>query len=131
MSFAERYGPWAVVAGASEGVGAGFAAAVAARGVNVVLVARRQGVLDDVAAGIRGEAGVETRTVSLDLERLDAAAALVDATAGLDVGLLVYNAGADPIYARFLSQPADTATAMVHRNCVVPACNSATTTRAR
>src|SRR5262249_41647337 len=64
MPFAERYGPWAVVAGASEGVGEGFARAVAERGVNVVLLARRQDVLDDVAASIREAAGVEVRPVA-------------------------------------------------------------------
>ena len=54
MTFVESYGPWAVVAGASEGVGAVFAAAVAKEGINVVLLARRQGVLDEVAARISG-----------------------------------------------------------------------------
>ena len=48
MTFAEKYGPWALVAGASDGVGAAFAEGLAERGLNVVLVARRQAVLDDV-----------------------------------------------------------------------------------
>ena len=48
--FAERYGPWALVLGASEGVGEVFARTVAERGVDVVLVARRAAVLDEVAA---------------------------------------------------------------------------------
>ena len=47
--FAKRYGPWAVVAGASNGTGEAWARAVAARGVNVVLLSRRQAALDDVA----------------------------------------------------------------------------------
>ncbi len=51
MTFAEHYGPWALVAGASEGVGAAFAEGLAERGVDVVLLARRKAVLDDVAAG--------------------------------------------------------------------------------
>jgi short-subunit dehydrogenase len=120
MTFVERYGPWAVVAGASEGVGAAFAAAVAREGVNVVLVARRQAVLDEVAEGIRIESAVQTRSVALDLATADATAALADATADVDVGLLVYCAGADPNYQRFLTQSAATAVAMVQRNCVVP-----------
>jgi short-subunit dehydrogenase len=118
--FAARYGPWAVVAGASEGVGSAFAAAVAGLGTNVVLLARRQAVLDDVAAGIRDEAGVEVRTLAVDLAEPEAARVVVDATADLEVGLLMYNAGADADYQPFLANPVETALAMVHRNCVVP-----------
>jgi short-subunit dehydrogenase len=119
-AFAERYGPWAVVAGASDGVGEGFARAVAARGINVVLLARRQPLLDDIAASIRAETGVEVRPASIDLSADDAMSRVVSVTEGLDVGLIMYCAGADPNYAHFLSQSAETAKAMVHRNCVVP-----------
>ena len=73
--FAERYGPWAVVAGASEGVGKAFAWAMATRGINVVLLARRQNALDDVAAAIRADTGVEARAVALDLAEPDGAIA--------------------------------------------------------
>ena len=55
LSFRERYGPWAVVAGASEGVGAALARAYAAQGVHVVLLARRQNVLDEVAESLRAD----------------------------------------------------------------------------
>ncbi len=118
--FAERYGPWALVAGASEGVGATFARALAERGVDVVLVARRQEVLDQVAEGIRADMGVEARAVAVDLAEPDAMARLAEATAGLEVGMVVYNAGADPNYEPFLANPVETALAMVQRNCVVP-----------
>ena len=120
MSFASRYGPWALVAGASEGVGAAFAHALAGRGVNIVLLARRKAVLDEVAAGIRADTGVETRTAAVDLARPDAMAAITDATAGLDVGFVVYCAGADPNFEPFLANPVETALAMVQRNCIVP-----------
>ena len=103
VEFAERYGPWAVVAGASEGVGASVARLLGERGVNVVLVARRPSALGEVAATV----GTETRTVALDLSRPDADQALAAATGGLEVGLLVYNAGADPFASRFLDQPLD------------------------
>jgi NAD(P)-dependent dehydrogenase (short-subunit alcohol dehydrogenase family) len=59
--FDARYGPWAVIAGASDGVGAALARAVAA---HVALIARRQAVLDDVAASIRAQSGVEARAVA-------------------------------------------------------------------
>lgn len=52
MSFEIKYGPWAVVAGASDGVGEGFADEVARRGLNVVLVARRQAMLEGIAERI-------------------------------------------------------------------------------
>src|SRR5947209_748834 len=91
MEFAERYGPWAVVAGASDGVGASVARLLGARGVNVVLVARRQAALDEVAATVDSE----TRPVALDLSAADADAALAAATDDIDVGLLIYIAGGE------------------------------------
>jgi short-subunit dehydrogenase len=120
VSFAERYGPWALVAGASEGVGAAFARGVARLGLNVVLLARRQQVLDDVAAEIQEAFGVEARTVTVDLAEDDAVAVIVEAARDLDVGLVMYCAGADPNYRPFLAQPVEDALAMVQRNCVVP-----------
>jgi uncharacterized protein len=59
-----KYGPWAIVAGGSDGVGAAFARALAARGMNVVLVARRVPVLEASADDIRARHGVEVRTVA-------------------------------------------------------------------
>jgi hypothetical protein len=93
--FTARYGPWAVVAGASEGLGAAFAAALAARGVNLVLVARRESALDEVKRALQ-PCGVEVRCLPLDLGRSDAAQVVEAATATLDVGLLVYNAALSP-----------------------------------
>ena len=77
--FAQRYGPWAVVVGASEGVGAVFARAVADLGLNVVLIARRGAVLTEVAGEIRAATGVETKTVAVDLTGTDAEPAIVEA----------------------------------------------------
>jgi short-subunit dehydrogenase len=119
-AFADRYGPWALVAGASEGVGAVYARAMADRGLNVVLLSRRQAVLDEVATIIRGETGVETRAVAVDLCTNDAVASILEATSGLEVGMLMYCAGADPYYQPFLANPAEVALQMVQRNCVVP-----------
>ncbi len=118
--FAERYGPWAVVVGASEGVGAAFARAVAERGVDVALVARRGAVLDEVAGEIRAATGARTRTVVVDLTEPSAADAIAEATADVEVGTVFCCAGADPNYAAFLSQPVEDAVAMVQRNCVAP-----------
>jgi len=120
VTFAEKYGPWALVAGASDGVGAAFAEGLAARGVNVVLVARRQAKLDEVAAGIADHTDAQTRALAVDLAEHDATAAIAAATDDLDIGFLVYCAGADPNFEPFLANPIETAEAMVHRNCVVP-----------
>ena len=118
--FADRYGPWALVAGASEGVGAAYARAMAERGLNVVLLARRQAALDEVAAAIRADTGADTRTVAVDLSLDGAMETIVKETAGLDIGMVMYCAGADPNYEPFLANPVETALAMVERNCVVP-----------
>jgi len=118
--FADRYGPWAVVAGASDGTGAAFAREAAARGVNVVLVARRADVLATVADGISEATGADTRVVPLDLGVVGAAETLARETDDLEVGLLVYNAGADPHGMRFLDVDVDDWAAMLRRNCETP-----------
>ncbi|KKC05200.1 SDR family NAD(P)-dependent oxidoreductase [Mycobacterium nebraskense] len=120
MTFATKYGPWALVAGASDGVGAAFAHGLAERGVNVVLIARRQAVLDEVAATIENETSVSTRTLAIDLAEPGAAAAIAAATSDLEVGFLVYCAGGDPNFKPFLANPIEAAEAMVQRNCMVP-----------
>ena len=94
-SFVTTYGPWAVVAGASEGLGAAFAQALAARGVNLLLLARRAELLEAVATKLR--ATVEVRTEICDLARPDLAAALEALTSNIDIGLGVYNAAYAPV----------------------------------
>ena len=89
-SFAARYGRWALVAGASDGLGTAYARAMAERGLDVVLLARRQGLLDEVADGIEADFGVETRVLAMDLAAGDAAARVIDATADLEVGMFMY-----------------------------------------
>lgn len=92
QQFRSRYGPWALVAGASEGLGAEFATQLAARGLNLVLIARRGEVLEEVGARLRRACSVEVRTLALDLAGEDLAAVVSEATADLEIGLLVYNA---------------------------------------
>jgi short-subunit dehydrogenase len=97
VEFSERYGPWALVAGASEGLGAAFADGCASRGCNVVLIARREALLQETAAGIRDRHGVETRVLAADLGRPDVAELVASATDDIEVGLFVYNAAAAPM----------------------------------
>jgi short-subunit dehydrogenase len=116
---AEKYGPWALVVGASDGVGALFAERLADEGVNVALVARRQRLLDGVAKGIRQHTSAETRTFAIDLTDPDASQRIIEATDDLEVGMLVYCAGGDPNYQPFLANPVSAAEDLLQRNCLV------------
>jgi len=116
---AQKYGPWALIVGASDGCGALFAERLAQQGVNVALVARRQHLLDRVAEAIHERTGVETRTLAIDLTETDASQSIIDATADLEVGMLVYCAGGDPNYQPFLANPVSAAEALLQRNCLV------------
>jgi short-subunit dehydrogenase len=120
LEFAQRYGPWAVVAGASEGIGSAFCQRLAAHGINLVLIARREDPLMALAEELQKGFEIDTRVVPLDLSGPRAEERLFSATAGLDVGLLIYNAGADPNAALFLDIGPDVWTAMVERNCIAP-----------
>jgi short-subunit dehydrogenase len=92
-SFYEKYGPWALVTGASRGLGAEFARQCAERGLNVVLVATNVDLLRSQADELARDYGTETRTVALDLGREDILQQLAPVTDSLEVGLLVNNAG--------------------------------------
>lgn len=120
LAFADRYGPWALVLGGSEGIGESFAHRIAQQGVNVVLVARRAQPLAATAAAVRATTGVEVRTAALDLASDDAIGRLAAITDDLDVGLVVYNAGATHGVPRFLDRPVDAALELVRLNCVGP-----------
>jgi short-subunit dehydrogenase len=97
MKFSERYGPWGIVAGASEGVGAEYARQLAERGLNLVLVARRRELLDSLAAELTSKYGVRTKCIELDLSEVNAAEQVIWQIMDLDVGLLVYNAASSVV----------------------------------
>jgi NAD(P)-dependent dehydrogenase (short-subunit alcohol dehydrogenase family) len=88
-----KYGPWAVIPGGSEGIGACIATRLAKAGINSVLIARKPEPLEEVAAEVRA-LGTEARTLAMDLASDDMFDRIKDATADIEVGLLVYNAGA-------------------------------------
>lgn len=117
-AFARQYGPWGLVAGASEGVGETFAYALAERSLNVVLVARRREKLDAVAESIRERYGVEVRVLPMDLTATDAMAHIAEQTSDIEVGMVMYCAGADPAPAPFLTRSVDSALSLVQRNCL-------------
>lgn len=116
QSLKEKYGPWAVVTGASEGIGRAFAHALAAEGLKLVLVARREGLLKQLATQLKDEHATETKIVVCDLSTPEGMVPLLDAADTLDIGLLVaaagFGSGGD-----FLSQQAATEVEMLEVNC--------------
>src|SRR5271167_3798986 len=118
MSFADRYGPWAVIAGASEGTGSAFARKVAALGVNCILIARRADPLTALADVIRAESRVDCITATVDLAAPEAFDRVVCAVGGREIGLFISNAGADPNGSHFLDRNLVTWMEHVQRNVV-------------
>lgn len=108
MNFVERYGPWAVITGASEGTGRAFARKIASNGVPCLLVARRAAPLAALVEEIRSESGVSCATAAIDLTSPEAAHQIIAAAGAREVGLFVSNAGADTHGARFLERDLDT-----------------------
>lgn len=88
----DRYGPWAVVAGASEGLGAAFAERLASEGFHLVLIARRREKLEPLCSDLRQRHSIEAHPLCMDLARPDLADAVDAETRELEVGLVVYNA---------------------------------------
>jgi uncharacterized protein len=88
-----RFGPWALVTGASSGIGKEFARQIAASGINVVLVARREALLAELGRAISQEFDVQYRALAMDLSQEGFIAGLADATDDIDIGLVVSNAG--------------------------------------
>jgi len=118
-SFAARYGRWALVIGGSDGLGADLARDIARRGVHCVLVARRLDVLDGLAAELRAETGVEVRTASIDIAQPDAVEKLLGVVDDIDLGLVVFNAGADSSGSTFLGSSLAMWQDIVRRNVTV------------
>jgi short-subunit dehydrogenase len=112
----DKYGPWAVIAGASEGTGAEFARQLAAVGINCLLVARRMEPLHQIARELTDTHGVQTRVLSVDLATAEAAERIKDAAADIDVGLYVSNAGADPAGKYFLEVPLEQSHRLINMN---------------
>jgi short-subunit dehydrogenase len=113
---ARRYGPWAVVTGASDGIGKSFASMIAKSGLNLVLVARREGVLRDFADQLRQRYGVAAIAIAADLSSYEANARIERDTRDLDVGLLVAAAGFG-ISRPFIENDIDVELNMIDVNC--------------
>ena len=118
-SLRQRYGEWALVTGASSGIGAAFARALARDGVSCVLAARREDRLRSLADELEKRHQVATRVVAVDLAARDGADRLAEAVSDLEIGILVNNAGFG-CAGRFERQDRERMRAMVELNCMAP-----------
>jgi len=118
--FTRRFGPWALVAGASDGTGEAYARELARRGLDVVLLARRTAVLADLAASIEAQHGVRTATITADLTDPRIGAVVEQGLDGREIGLLVVNAGAVHGADHFLDRPLGSVLSLVDLNCRAP-----------
>lgn len=118
-SFRARYGPWALVAGGSLGMGAAYSRQLAQKGLNVVLVAEAAEPLQTLARSLAAEHGVETRALVVDLGQPGILDGIAAATRDLDIGLIVYNA-AHSVVGRFLNVALDDKLRMLDVNCRGP-----------
>lgn len=117
--FVARYGPWALIAGASEGLGAAWSRALAARGLKLVLLARRPELLESTAASLRTEFGVEVLTHAVDLASPSLIETLAEVLSPREIGLLVFNA-ASPAQGPFLERPVAEQLRALEVNCRAP-----------
>jgi short-subunit dehydrogenase len=117
----ERYGPWVLIAGASDGIGEAFARQLAGQGFKLVLIARRGEVLGALAADLVEQYGVEVRGISIDLTSANLLENLRQVTDGLEIGLLIYNAGAVHGASFFHDQSLAHVLGLISLNCTGPA----------
>jgi uncharacterized protein len=110
-----QYGPWAIVTGASSGIGEEFARQLAANGFNLLLVARRQEMLEKLGQSLSERYSIQYRTLGLDLSQADFMPNLEAASRDLDIGLVISNAGSGHP-GEFLQHSMDTLQRIVRLN---------------
>jgi short-subunit dehydrogenase len=115
-----QYGPWAFIAGGSEGVGASFAHKLAAQGINLIIAARKPQPIQELAAQLRRQFGVQARELPLNLCAPDMLEQVKAATSDVEVGMLIYNAGAETSLSPFLDRKPGRAEMMITLNVVAP-----------
>ncbi len=105
MELKARYGDTALIAGASEGIGAAYASALAAEGFRLILVARRIEPLQRLADELGDRYDTMAQCVACDLSEEGAAEQVLDAIEGVEPGILIYNAALSHI-GTFTEHPA-------------------------
>ncbi len=116
MTFREHYGPWALVTGASAGIGREFARRLAEMGLNLVLVARRKQRIEELAQELENKNKIQVRPISADLSQPDFLPIILSGTQSIDIGLLVNNAGFG-IAGKFLDHELEKELALLDVNC--------------
>jgi uncharacterized protein len=121
VPFQERYGQWAVVAGASEGLGEAFAENLAERGLHLILLARRADTLAELARRLPTKFNVEVVILPCDLADLSFMNVVGEATKTRDVGVIIYNA-AYSFVGPLLDHPVEDAIRVTDVNVRGPVC---------
>ncbi|XP_066509652.1 very-long-chain 3-oxoacyl-CoA reductase-B-like [Hoplias malabaricus] len=98
---ASSLGSWAVVTGATDGIGKAYAEELAHRGFSIVLISRTQEKLDEVAKAIESKYKVQTKTISADFGSVDIYSKIESGLSGLEIGILVNNVGMSYSYPEF------------------------------
>ncbi|MCH7782449.1 DNA-protecting protein DprA, partial [candidate division KSB1 bacterium] len=117
--FLEKYGPWALVTGASSGIGAEFCRQLSGYGLNIVMIARRKSAMEEIAANLVEKYSVEVKTIESDLSKDDFFAKLEPEISSLDIGILINNAGFG-VKGSFLSNSLERELELLNVNCRAP-----------
>ncbi len=115
----KKYGDWALIAGASEGIGYSFAEEFAKQGIHLFLIARREDVLKETADKLEKKYSIETRILPLDLSGDRLIPILEEKTKDLDIGIVVYNAALS-MMGDFMETAYENQVKVLHTNCLNP-----------
>ncbi len=118
-TFKEKYGPWALITGASSGIGFEFAHQLAALGLNLVLVARRKERLDTLAIALQKKYAIQCKVIPIDLSQSDFLPAIEKLSSELEISLLINNAGFGTT-GEFVESDLETEIKLLHVNCRAP-----------
>jgi short-subunit dehydrogenase len=119
MNLKQKYGNTALIAGASEGIGAAYSSRLAAEGMDLVLIARHLQPLEQLADLLRNKYGINIKCISCDLSAINATQLVEDALNGLEISLLVYNAALSYI-GPFLKNSAEDHNRAAQLNMITP-----------
>ncbi len=115
----KKYGSWALIAGAAQGIGKAYVLELARRGFNLVLIDNKEDVLDQLKDHLSTHFEVETLKIGLNLKKRDAHLTILEKTEQLDIGLFIYNAAYGPVKP-FWNHQSDELDNYIDINCRTP-----------